>query len=208
MRERITIPVEGIINEWRKNNKEQDYKDWHNEERQMGSQSEDGFHPSSRRIIYQECEHDRENPGLEEGLTQGARLRHADAYVLYKPRWTRAQCQAPGTTRKGEVLTLEKDLRANESSSPKLKLNGFVRQRRKSRYRVKALLPPSKGRLRLCIWRFTNSPHTIWSFRMRYLLLLSVLLLGTCWAVAQDYQNQANQTSAGTQTTVQSCLSA
>jgi hypothetical protein len=145
MRERITIPVEGIINEWRKNNKEQDYKDWHNEERQMGSQSEDGFHPSSRRIIYQECEHDRENPGLEEGLTQGARLRHADAYVLYKPRWTRAQCQAPGTTRKGEVLTLEKDLRANESSSPKLKLNGFVRQRRKSRYRVKALLPLRKG---------------------------------------------------------------
>jgi hypothetical protein len=42
---------------------------------------------------------------------------------------------------------------------------------------------------------------------MRYLLLLSVLLLGTCWAVAQGYQNQANQTSAGTQTTVQSCLS-
>ena len=51
---------------------------------------------------------------------------------------------------------------------------------------------------------------------MRYLLLFSALLLGTCWAAEQDYPSQANPgqspgqatTSAtGTETTVQGCLS-
>ena len=52
---------------------------------------------------------------------------------------------------------------------------------------------------------------------MRYLLLFSVLLLGSCWAAAQDYPSQATlgqtspgqSTSSGTgsETTVQGCLS-
>ncbi len=44
---------------------------------------------------------------------------------------------------------------------------------------------------------------------MRYLLLLSVLLLGTCWATAQNYPSQSgtsHATSSGT-TTVEGCLS-
>jgi hypothetical protein len=45
---------------------------------------------------------------------------------------------------------------------------------------------------------------------MRYLLLLSVLLLGTCWAAAQNYPSQggsAHATSSGSTTTVEGCLS-
>lgn len=48
---------------------------------------------------------------------------------------------------------------------------------------------------------------------MRYLLTLSVLLLGLSWAVAQDAgtspntSGQSSQTSAGGETTVQGCLS-
>jgi hypothetical protein len=44
------------------------------------------------------------------------------------------------------------------------------------------------------------------------LLVLSMLLLGVCWAAAQNYPSQSNSTqttptSAGTETTVQGCLS-
>jgi Protein of unknown function (DUF5818) len=45
---------------------------------------------------------------------------------------------------------------------------------------------------------------------MRYLLLASVLLLGTCWAAAQNYpsQNEPSQaTSSGSTATVEGCLS-
>jgi len=45
---------------------------------------------------------------------------------------------------------------------------------------------------------------------MRYLLLLSVLLLGTCWAAAQNYPSQGGSThatSSGSTTTVEGCLS-
>lgn len=45
---------------------------------------------------------------------------------------------------------------------------------------------------------------------MRYLLMLSVLLLGSCWAVAQYNSSQTNQTKSsgtGTETTVEGCLS-
>jgi hypothetical protein len=45
---------------------------------------------------------------------------------------------------------------------------------------------------------------------MRYLLLLSVLLLGTNWAAAQNYPSQGgttHATSSGSTTTVEGCLS-
>jgi len=44
---------------------------------------------------------------------------------------------------------------------------------------------------------------------MRYLLLLSVLLLGTCWAAAQNYPSQSGSTHAtgSASTTVEGCLS-
>lgn len=45
---------------------------------------------------------------------------------------------------------------------------------------------------------------------MRYLLLLSVLLLGTCWAAAQNYPSQSGSThatSSASTTTVEGCLS-
>ena len=44
---------------------------------------------------------------------------------------------------------------------------------------------------------------------MRYLLLLSVLLLGTFWAAAQNYPSQGGTTHAtsGSTTTVEGCLS-
>jgi hypothetical protein len=44
---------------------------------------------------------------------------------------------------------------------------------------------------------------------MRYLLLLSLLLLGASWAAAQNYPTQSNQTTpsgTGTEMTVQGCL--
>ncbi len=51
---------------------------------------------------------------------------------------------------------------------------------------------------------------------MKYVLLLSVLLLGVSWAAAQSYENQTNpsssqtssgQATAGSDMTVQGCLS-
>lgn len=46
---------------------------------------------------------------------------------------------------------------------------------------------------------------------MRQVMLLAVLLLGVSWAAAQNYPNSSTptsgQTSAGTQTTVEGCLS-
>jgi hypothetical protein len=45
---------------------------------------------------------------------------------------------------------------------------------------------------------------------MRYLLLLSVLLLGTCWAAAQNSPSQGGSspsTNSGSSTTVEGCLS-
>ena len=41
---------------------------------------------------------------------------------------------------------------------------------------------------------------------MRYLLLCSVLLLGTCWAVAQN-PSPMTRSGSGAETTVQGCLS-
>jgi len=45
---------------------------------------------------------------------------------------------------------------------------------------------------------------------MRYLLMLSVLMLGSCWAAAQYDSSQSNHSTpsgTGTETTVQGCLS-
>jgi hypothetical protein len=45
---------------------------------------------------------------------------------------------------------------------------------------------------------------------MRYLLILSALLLGTCWAATQNYPSQSGSshaTSSGSTTTVEGCLS-
>jgi len=45
---------------------------------------------------------------------------------------------------------------------------------------------------------------------MRYLLMLSVLMLGSCWAAAQYDSSQSNHNTpsgTGTETTVQGCLS-
>ena len=43
---------------------------------------------------------------------------------------------------------------------------------------------------------------------MRHLLLLSVLLLGATWAVAQSYPSETSKTTGtGSETTVQGCLS-
>ena len=42
---------------------------------------------------------------------------------------------------------------------------------------------------------------------MRHLLLFSLLLLGTCWAAAQDSNQPARPTSEGAQHTVKGCLS-
>jgi hypothetical protein len=47
-------------------------KDGENKERQMGSKCEDGFHASSRGIVYEECDHNRQSPSFEERLAQGA----------------------------------------------------------------------------------------------------------------------------------------
>ena len=42
---------------------------------------------------------------------------------------------------------------------------------------------------------------------MRYLLAVSVLLLGTTWADAQSYPSQSKSANTGSQTTVEGCLS-
>jgi hypothetical protein len=42
---------------------------------------------------------------------------------------------------------------------------------------------------------------------MRHLLLLSVLLLGATWAVAQNYPSQTTPSGTGGEMTVQGCLS-
>ncbi len=42
---------------------------------------------------------------------------------------------------------------------------------------------------------------------MRHLLLFSLLLLGTSWAVAQSYPNQGSAGSAAGQHTIKGCLS-
>lgn len=42
---------------------------------------------------------------------------------------------------------------------------------------------------------------------MRHLLLLSVLLLGATWAIAQNYPSQTTPSGTGGETTVQGCLS-
>jgi len=42
---------------------------------------------------------------------------------------------------------------------------------------------------------------------MRYVLLASVLLLGACWAGAQNSASKPSPSSAGTHTTVEGCLS-
>jgi uncharacterized protein DUF5818 len=42
---------------------------------------------------------------------------------------------------------------------------------------------------------------------MRYLLLFSVLLLGTSWAAAQNYPSQGASGNAGDQQSVKGCLS-
>jgi hypothetical protein len=43
---------------------------------------------------------------------------------------------------------------------------------------------------------------------MRYLLILSVLLLGTCWAAAQNYPSQSGSSHVpSSTTTVEGCLS-
>lgn len=42
---------------------------------------------------------------------------------------------------------------------------------------------------------------------MRYLLAVSVVLLGTTWAAAQNYPSQSKSANTGTQTTVEGCLS-
>jgi hypothetical protein len=42
---------------------------------------------------------------------------------------------------------------------------------------------------------------------MRYLLAVSVLLLGATWAAAQNYPNQSKAGNTGSQTTVEGCLS-
>ena len=71
---------------------------------------------------------------------------------------------------------------------------------------------PVKAVLRFCHHKTqTNNQKTceLWRFRMRYLLLLSVLLLGTCWAAAQNYPSQSGSTHAtsSASTTVEGCLS-
>jgi hypothetical protein len=53
-------------------NKDGENKDGENIERQMGSKSEGGFHASSRGIVYEECDHNRQSPSFEERLAQGA----------------------------------------------------------------------------------------------------------------------------------------
>ena len=42
---------------------------------------------------------------------------------------------------------------------------------------------------------------------MRYLLAVSVVLLGATWAAAQNYPSQSKSANTGTQTTVEGCLS-
>ena len=42
---------------------------------------------------------------------------------------------------------------------------------------------------------------------MRYLLVVSVLLLGATWAAAQNYPSQSKSANTGSQTTVEGCLS-
>ncbi len=42
---------------------------------------------------------------------------------------------------------------------------------------------------------------------MRHLLLFSILLLGTSWAVAQSYPNQGSTGNAAAQKTIKGCLS-
>ena len=42
---------------------------------------------------------------------------------------------------------------------------------------------------------------------MRYLLAVSVLLLGTSWAAAQNYPSQSKSANTVNQTTVEGCLS-
>ena len=42
---------------------------------------------------------------------------------------------------------------------------------------------------------------------MRYLLAVSVLLLGATWAAAQNYPSQSKSANTGSQTTVEGCLS-
>ncbi len=42
---------------------------------------------------------------------------------------------------------------------------------------------------------------------MRYLLVVSVLLLGATWAAAQNYPSQSKSANTGSHTTVEGCLS-
>src|ERR1700726_1602650 len=87
-------------------------------EEKMGSQREDRFHSSPRGIVHQGCRHDRRGTRFAESITEGCRLGDANAYVFHKPGGTRAECEAAGKTRKGKVLTYQKDRAAKEIAGP------------------------------------------------------------------------------------------
>src|SRR5689334_2796500 len=90
--------------------------DGHGEEK-MGIEGQNGFYSSCQRIVHAERQHNRSQPCVEESVSERPRLRHADAYLLHQPGWTRAQRRAAGRTGEGKDAVGQKDGSAEEIPS-------------------------------------------------------------------------------------------
>ena len=78
------------------------------------SDSHVGRDSSARGTVQEGRCHDRAYPGVEEGLAQRARIRHAHAHLLHQPRRQNAPAEPAGKARP----TIETTVRSSPAGSP------------------------------------------------------------------------------------------
>jgi hypothetical protein len=54
----------------------------------LGRESENGFHASARRAVYEECSNDRAEFSLQESFAKRTRIGHENADLFYQSGWT------------------------------------------------------------------------------------------------------------------------
>ncbi len=90
------------------------------EKKWVATVNTDSTHPQEH-LFNQDAETIAKQLGIEEGLAQGARLRHAHAELLHQPRWEEPERRAALGAREGEADPLrnhrptERDRRRPES---------------------------------------------------------------------------------------------
>jgi hypothetical protein len=84
----------------------------------MGGEGHDRFDASSSRLVYEERVHDRTDARLKESVSQGHRIGHADADLLYQPRRSRSQPQAASGTEESQNTALAACRKGQEVKKP------------------------------------------------------------------------------------------